>query len=243
MPVVSTSTTTESYTGSGVLPAEDAGTRNRILFAVIGSIVGLSFVIAVVFLFIRRRHSKLDSSADFRDNEVLPPIQPDMNQSEKKVAHKMDVAPTQLDPAVAENPAGPTGVTASNFTFSDDMSQQKRFREQQLLFKEKREKERRKARGVSPEPNVSPKGSFKAKASASFSLPNPSSYEEKEVLDILSSNIDRDIKHKHGIYKDLVMQWHPDKHSDDKLIATKVFQFLQTRKEWFLGNQDGALSP
>ena len=41
----------------------------------------------------------------------------------------------------------------------------------------------------------------------------------------------------HGeVYKTLLRQWHPDKNLDDGNVATRVFQYLQEKKDWLMAD-------
>ena len=238
MTISPSSTQTSTPAGPGVVAAEDPAMRNRILFAVIGSIVGLSIIIAIAFVMIKRRHSRLDPSTEFNSNIILPPIQPDMNTPPKGNNPVSNESPIE-----ASSAQSPGHENNQNSVPRGQERHERRFREQQQRFKEKRDLERMKAEGRLPEPRSSPRMNNKSRRSMSSVLPVASTKQEQEVLDILTMNIEMDPKQKHGIYKDLLIQWHPDKHSDDKAVATKVFQFLQSRKEWFLGLDDNSPSP
>ena len=38
------------------------------------------------------------------------------------------------------------------------------------------------------------------------------------------------------VYKALLRQWHPDKNLDDGNVATRVFQYLQEKKDWLMAD-------
>lgn len=43
-----------------------------------------------------------------------------------------------------------------------------------------------------------------------------------------------DIASRKKTFKFLVLKWHPDKNGDNAELATQIFQFLQTQKDWYL---------
>ena len=47
--------------------------------------------------------------------------------------------------------------------------------------------------------------------------------DEQTVLDALLANYDKDYHHRQGVYKDLLLRWHPDKHPHETELATSVF--------------------
>merc|ERR1719330_2005737 len=58
----------------------------------------------------------------------------------------------------------------------------------------------------------------------------------REVADTLSITRTQALSNRSKIMKTLVADWHPDRHtsSGQQVIATKVFQWLQVVKEWYL---------
>uniref|UniRef100_A0A7S1WYD6 J domain-containing protein n=1 Tax=Alexandrium catenella TaxID=2925 RepID=A0A7S1WYD6_ALECA len=61
------------------------------------------------------------------------------------------------------------------------------------------------------------------------------------VADTLSMTKSQSLAHRQKILKGLVTDWHPDRHtaSGDQEIATKVFQWLQVVKTWYLQESTG----
>lgn len=69
---------------------------------------------------------------------------------------------------------------------------------------------------------------------------NPALAEKlKEVADTLSSTKAQSAKYRARVFKTLVTEWHPDRHTagpegDAQELATKIFQWLQAVKPWYL---------
>jgi len=63
------------------------------------------------------------------------------------------------------------------------------------------------------------------------------------VADTLSVTKSQSLAHRQRLFKGLVTDWHPDRHaaSGDMEVATKVFQWLQVVKAWYL--QEGTAGP
>ena len=236
---LTTSTSTSAYTGPGVQPAEDANVRNRILFSVVGGTVGLSVIIGVTFLLIRRKHVRRRESNEFRGNEVVPAIQPYLThvrcESSRIDGHKIEQPISNQNDPSQDILLPISEVSADGF---HDVSTI-RFREQQLMFKEKRDRQRRISLRAASGPESPRRGLSTGASASSISstlYPEPTCKEEQEVLEILYPYIDKNLKEKQLAYKELLLRWHPDKHPGNKEIATQVFQFLQARKEWFFGD-------
>jgi len=58
--------------------------------------------------------------------------------------------------------------------------------------------------------------------------------EEKSVLVEMESVRGQPLKIRKRKSKELMVQWHPDKHPDSPKKATRVFQFIQTQVTDFL---------
>jgi len=56
-----------------------------------------------------------------------------------------------------------------------------------------------------------------------------------EISDQLQKTMHEDIASRKKTFKFLCLKWHPDKHKDGNVeLATSVFQFVQTQKDWYL---------
>eukprot|EP00397_Hematodinium_sp_SG-2012_P027618 GEMP01029030.1.p1 GENE.GEMP01029030.1~~GEMP01029030.1.p1 ORF type:complete len:506 (+),score=96.95 GEMP01029030.1:144-1661(+) len=86
---------------------------------------------------------------------------------------------------------------------------------------------------------------FQKKRSSSFSyqrdLPQPVLSEGDQVARI-TAELAKDFQRKKGDpiearkkdFKFLLLRWHPDKNADSKELATKIFQYIQEQKDWYL---------
>jgi len=55
------------------------------------------------------------------------------------------------------------------------------------------------------------------------------------LSDQLRNTMKEDIASRRKTFKLLCLEWHPDKNQDGDLeLATQIFQFLQTQKDWYL---------
>lgn len=56
---------------------------------------------------------------------------------------------------------------------------------------------------------------------------------EREVAEAMAALLEAPFSQRRKLLKKLRMQWHPDKNSEErKIIATRVFQFIQAHDEW-----------
>lgn len=55
-----------------------------------------------------------------------------------------------------------------------------------------------------------------------------------DVLSQLDKTVKEDVASRKKTFKFLCLRWHPDKNTDDKELATAVFQFLQAQRDWYL---------
>jgi len=66
----------------------------------------------------------------------------------------------------------------------------------------------------------------------------PEEEELKRVTDPivaeLKSSLKEPIESRKKNFKFLMLRWHPDKNQDNLEEATKVFQFIQAQKDWYL---------
>ncbi|CAJ1390767.1 unnamed protein product [Effrenium voratum] len=54
------------------------------------------------------------------------------------------------------------------------------------------------------------------------------------VAEALSGSKGRQLKDRTKIFKALITEWHPDRAGSNAHVATKVFQWLQVVKAWYL---------
>eukprot|EP00434_Breviolum_minutum_P015854 symbB.v1.2.013968.t1/scaffold1004.1/size147139/3 len=67
--------------------------------------------------------------------------------------------------------------------------------------------------------------------------------ELQKVADALSTSKEQSLKNRTKIFKAFITDWHPDRAPKNGVhIATKVFQWLQVVKPWYLEEQDGAMT-
>jgi hypothetical protein len=211
----------------GVQPAEDADLRNKIIIAVTVSVVALSVLSAGLILYFKRKSRiQMDNASAFAS--IFPPIQPDMVSSMRNGSPIPEKAGTAAGVIKSSDPI-------SNFKplSAEEIQEQEKlkakFRKRQETFKEERGKLRSGNRDL---PKVQPEEDISEDLAEEQIL--PSSHSEEEVLRILETNLNADMGTRQSLYKDLMFQWHPDKHPSDTGRATGVFQFLQSRKKWFL---------
>jgi hypothetical protein len=60
---------------------------------------------------------------------------------------------------------------------------------------------------------------------------------KKEIIKELETEVLREGSteaERRTIFKQLAIRWHPDKNPDNRDVAKRVFQFIQSIKEWFL---------
>ena len=96
---------------------------------------------------------------------------------------------------------------------------------------------------VSPEPPVEAHArefkqrSFKREresARVGTILEPPEIADEFEIEDLLRATLDKNTdEEKKQIFNDLLLKWHPDKRHFDPKLSTRVFQFIQSRKNWY----------
>ena len=221
-----TSTPTTSYTGPGVQSAEDPTTRNRIIIAVVSTVVGIGFISAVAFLYAKRRNAGGTSTPDSANPTFFPTIQPGLISD-----HAVPVPPPH--PSTPNGPVpAPLSRAPTKRTLSDDLEAQARMREvfkrRQESFKEQRE--------------------FARKSRSKISLESPSDEslptEEQEIITTMTATMNDDSAAKNALYRELVLRWHPDKCPGDVKVATRVFQFIRSKKAWYLpGSPSSPNSP
>jgi hypothetical protein len=228
---------TESQTASaevlaGVEPAEDPETRNRIIIAVVSSVVGISLIAALLFLYLRRLQSRRRTQAI---PAIYPPIQPHMVDLPDLPTKSMQGFPETFgNERESSNHFEPLDVpTVEQIRFQNE--RKSKFAERQQTFREQRDKRRRSSEG-----RMGGGTSPSLDEEEDFDLNYPSNNDEEKILDKLSAAIRESPSVKQSIYRDLVIQWHPDKRADDADHATKVFQFIQSRKHWFLGKHSSS---
>lgn len=224
------------YTGPGVLPAENPDVRNRIIISVVASIVAVSILVTALIAWFRRKRTITAELDDSGIRGVFPPIQPGITDAPPEVGPKL-----RSKPAVTQKKQQQPELVFPNVALTDserEAQEQRRisFRRQQESFKQQREAQRRSvSRDYSRSTTYGP-----TNHEEQMSSPTSSSVvlrvEELAVLDILSENLKKDIHYKQGLFKDLLVRWHPDKHPLEKETATSVFQFLQSKKSWFMGD-------
>ena len=218
--------TTPEPAAPGVQPAEDADLRNKIIIAVTVSVVALSVLSAVLILYFKRK-SRIRMESASAMASIFPPIQPDMVSNLKNGTPH----PGKAGTARLIQPSDPLS-TVKPLTAEEIQEQEKlkaKFRRRQETFKEERGKIRSGNRDL---PKLQTDENLKREVTEEQIL--PSSEAEENILRILESNLNTDIGTRQSLYKDLMFQWHPDKHPADTDRATGVFQFLQSRKKWFL---------
>lgn len=222
MSTFSSSTSTSSYTGPGVLPAEDSTKRNLIIIIVVGTVVGLSIIAAGLFFFLKR-NSYTITVDDRMASPVIPQIQPDMISA--RVGAVTSTVSSEEKPDVL--PIYP--LAPDEIKLQEDLKAN--FREQQVRFKELRDGRRM--------TQFSKTGSPSGRYYGNKDCHEPSSADEEGVFSVLSENLTSDSRTRASLYKELILQWHPDKHPSDSERAKKVFQYLQSNKDWFLRSPYG----
>ena len=222
---------------NGVESAEDPEERNRIIIAVVASVVGLGVIAAVWFFYLRRINAK---KAREPVPAVYPPIHPDMMNNLQPSAPPLS-PPTQSIPSPGQGEGIFTSVDFNRPLTPEQIQDQEerraRFIKRQQTFKAQRDKKRKSVEHRGDDKASSPSGD-----DAPPELVSPSNRDEETILQRLNSTIGESDQKKHSIYRDLALQWHPDKRADDTQHATKVFQFIQSRKGWYLGKYRSSLS-
>ena len=226
--------------------ADDPAHTNRILIAVSCSIVGLAFILAIAFFYIRRNNC---SSSPHIPGTIFPPIQPDIVQTVNEFSpdHCPDSS-NSARTAPVKHPHKPieqrfvdqnreTPIIQSNARSFDDVLRIQAmrrlvFKMRQSSFREQRDERR----------NIASKTRYKFQntegpknvSTESFETPEPTLLQEQEILSEMTRSRSKSVSVKTAIFKDMVLRWHPDKRLSDTTIATSVFQFIQARKNWFL---------
>jgi hypothetical protein len=215
-------TTTENYTGPGVLPAEDATRRNTIIIVVTSTVVAFSIVAGITFMLLHRRGSKTAEERT-RENVIFPPIQVDLLNSPRTSGYLSSQSPVDsdgLNAVLPEKPLSPKEQQEQELI-------KDRFRARQRTFKIRRE-ERRESPGDTD-------GQLGYERRTYI---EPSSNDEQEVFSTLIANIEGGTDKKTVLYRELLRKWHPDKNRSDREKAKRVFQYLQSNKTWFLDTID-----
>ena len=219
-----TPTTTEIYTGPGVLPAENADQRNTIIIAVVCTVVALSLVAGVVFMLLHRRNPR-STDEQIEANVTFPSIQADLLYGHTTSVFSPNRSTADIDGLNAVLPQRP--LSPEEVQEQEDIKT--RFRIRQATFKSRRD-EMRESQGGTDGQRGHERTTYIA----------PSSTDEEEIFSILNAHIEYDIVAKGSLYRDLLRQWHPDKNRLDGEKATRVFQYLQSNKTWFLGANESS---
>jgi hypothetical protein len=226
----SLTTTESSYTGPGVLPAEDPVVRNRIIISVVSSVVAISIIVALLIAWFRRRAKLRVPGDDTSLHGIYPDVKPDIITATPEMISR-NVDPPKPARTKADDSKTDLEFPDGSMSDADKAVQDQRrnsFRHQQLSFKHQREASRR---SIPRSPTRSPPSGG---VDPEFARPDALTADERAVLKVLGENYLADYQRRQSVFKDLLMRWHPDKHSSNKELATSTFQFLQSKKAWFL---------
>ena len=239
-----TSASTASYTGPGVVPAEDPEQRNQIIIGVLSGVFALGVVAALILMYMKRKaaahthdvsmiHHEESRKPGTETPSLAKPSAPPACEIEslRNKAAEGPATPSLKKPSSSERvsprPASPYKVNIPENATAEELANAKAAVTAELKRRHSTVKESR---------NESiPLRKKKTEAAENLSI------EEIEVMSTLRMTHGKDAATKGIIYKDLVKQWHPDKHSPAmKKIATRVFQLIQSRKNWYLDNSSNS---
>lgn len=241
--VLVTSAPTASYTGPGVVPAEDPEKRNQIIIGVLSGVFALGVVAALILMFLKRKaaahihhvsiihHEESQKPGTETPSLAKPSAPPASEIGSPRNKAEGPTTPSLKNSFSCERgsprPASPTKVHIPENASAEEMAKAKAAVTAELKRRHSTVKESRKER--------IPLRKSKTEGAESLSI------EELDVMSTLRMTHGKDAATKGIIYKDLVKQWHPDKHPPEmKKIATKVFQLIQSRKDWYLTNSSNS---
>ena len=211
---VNSSTTHPSTDGGkkATMSAEDETTRNIILISVFVSTGVLTIVfMLVVYIYRRRRLAVFDSQVRQSDSPYV------QTPAHSERAMSVDGVVKDVDKKSVSSISDPFDFLI-NAEKTQRMQKQRsqEFRDKQEYMKTKRTR-RKSEESISDNEMEAPK------------IP-----EERAIMKTLTETIYSSDDAKRDIYNDLLLKWHPDKRRDDPKLSTRVFQFIQSRKKWYL---------